>query len=266
MPTTYSLMKLRLAPLSAALALAGLAVLAPPAAAHTEADVVAVPAGSQATITFQPTHGCGSASTVEVDVQAPVGGATPTAVAGWTESATPGTDDTTTVSWKGGVLPTSASGAFPITFTAPDTVGELLVFPAVQVCENGEELAWIDGDPDGEYPAPRVLVLPAGASPASSIDDVPTDAPGRELLSEVVDVDNPGIDATTDESSNSSVAPPTSTTSTGATDAAPTTTTAAEVESSEDGTSPVVWFAVAAAIVVLGGAAFFFARRNSSGR
>ena len=67
----------------------------------------------------------------------------------------------------------------------------LLTFPAIQVCENGEELAWISGDPADEYPAPRVLVLPPGSEPAATLDDVPLDAPGRDQLVAVVDVDNP---------------------------------------------------------------------------
>ena len=84
--------------------------------------------------------------------------------------------------WTGNVLPADEEGAFPVEFTAPDTPGVLLTFPAIQVCENGEELAWISGDPADEYPAPRVLVLPAGSEPATTIDDVALDAPGRDQL------------------------------------------------------------------------------------
>jgi hypothetical protein len=115
------------------------------------------------------------------------------------------------LTWSGGELPADEIGEFPITFTVPDTVGELLVFPAIQDCANGEELAWIDGDPESEYPAPRLLVLDADAEPAESIDDVAEDAPGRDLLTEVIeDVDNPNaVTATTDVSDASTVAPST---------------------------------------------------------
>lgn len=173
------------------LAMIAAAILAPSAvAAHTETDLVAVPAGSEATVTLQPTHGCGDSPTIEVAIQAPVSGATGGAVDGWTVD-TAEEDGRTVVTWSGGSLPADQTGAFPVTFTAPDTPGELLVFPAIQVCENGEEMAWINGDPASDYPAPRVLVLAADATPASSIDEVPADAPGRDQLTEIIDVDNP---------------------------------------------------------------------------
>ncbi len=88
---------------------------------------------------------------------------------------------------------------------APDAVGELLTFPAVQTCANGEELPWISGDPADEFPAPRLLILPPGSQPAATIDDVPLDAPGREQLTAVIDVDNPA--ATTVPPAPTSAAP-----------------------------------------------------------
>ena len=176
------------------IAVAAAALLAPSlASAHTETDLVAVPAGSEATVTLQPTHGCGDSPTVEVAIQAPVGGAVGGEVEGWTVEAVEA-DGKTEVTWSGGSLPSDQAGAFPVTFTAPNTPGELLVFPAIQVCENGEEMAWINGDPASDYPAPRVLVLDADAVPASAIDDVPADAPGRDQLTEIIDVDDPGAD------------------------------------------------------------------------
>ena len=39
-----------------------------------------------------------------------------------------------------------------VTSQVPDTPGELLTFPSVRVCENGEELSWISGDPESEFP------------------------------------------------------------------------------------------------------------------
>lgn len=178
--------------LGALLAASALLAWASPVAAHTDTDLVAVAAGDDATLTLEPTHGCDGSPTVEVAIQAPVIGAVAGEVDGWTATST---DDpasgTTVLEWTGGSLPDDATGAFPVMFAVPDDVGQLLVFPSVQVCENGEELSWIDGDPDGEYPAPRVLVLAAGSEPATSIDDVPADAPGRDQLTAVVDVDNP---------------------------------------------------------------------------
>jgi uncharacterized protein YcnI len=192
-------LRTRTAAALATAALTALVTLAPaaPAAAHTETDLVAVPAGAEATITLRPTHGCDGSPTVEVAIQAPVEGAAAGEVSGWTARSEADGRGHTVLEWTGGSLPADETGAFPVTFTAPDTVGELLVFPSVQECEDGETLSWIDGDPAGEYPAPRLLVLAAGSEPAASIDDVPADAPGRDLLAAIVDVDNPAASTTT---------------------------------------------------------------------
>lgn len=159
--------------------------------AHTESDFVAVPAGSETTLTLRPTHGCGESPTVEVRIRAPFEDAIAEPVEGWTEHAEPDDEGNTIVSWTGGELPPDEAGAFPITFRVPDEVGELLVFPAIQHCANDEELAWIDGDPESEYPAPRILVLDADAEPAASLEDVAEDAPGRDQLTAILDLDNP---------------------------------------------------------------------------
>jgi periplasmic copper chaperone A len=165
--------------------------------AHTETDVVAVPASEEAAVTFRPQHGCGDSPTVAVLVRAPVADAVPEEVDGWQSSSSPDGQGNTVLEWSGGSLPSDQPGAFPVEFVAPDTVGSLLTFPAVQRCENGEELAWISGDPAAEYPAPRLLILAAGSAPAATIDDVALDAPGREQLVSIVDVDNPGATPTT---------------------------------------------------------------------
>jgi uncharacterized protein YcnI len=180
---------------------AGLVALsfAATASAHTDSDFVAVPAGSEATVRFKPTHGCGESPTVQVRVRAPLLDAEARPVDGWTESSEPDDEGNTVLTWSGGELPTDETGEFPITFIVPDTVGELLVFPAIQDCANDDELAWIDGDPESEYPAPRLLVLEAEAEPAEGLDDIADDAPGRELLTNVIeDIDNPnGVSAET---------------------------------------------------------------------
>ena len=115
-------------------------------------------------------------------VQAPVAGAQAGSVDGWTATATPDGAGNTVLEWTGGSLPADEAGAFPVEFTVPDAVGTLLAFPAVQRCANGDELAWIGTAPGDEFPAPQVLVLAAGSEPAATLDDVPADAPGRELL------------------------------------------------------------------------------------
>lgn len=219
--------------LAAAAAAAGAAALVGlgvgSASAHTESDYLAVPAGEEVTVNFRPTHGCEGSPTTAVAVRAPVAGATAGEVDGFTATAEPDGDQTV-LRWAGGLLPADEEGEFPVTFTVPDTVGQLLLFPAVQTCEVGE-LFWIDGDPEGEYPAVRLLVLAAGSEPAQNIDEVPADAAGRELLTAIADVDNPGdVGATTTVPA---------TTEAPATSAAPTTTTAATTTAAADATTTV---------------------------
>ena len=201
------------------------------ALAHTGADLVAVAAGDEAKVTLKPSHGCAGSPTVEVAVRAPVEGAIPGDVDGWTATGEPDGSGNTVLRWTGGSLPTDRTGAFPVTFTAPDTVGALLVFPSVQYCANGDELAWISGDPAAEFPAPRLLVLPAGSDEAETLDDVPADAPGRNQLIEVVDVDNPLAPSTT---------PPPVTTQPATTTAPATTPPATETASSSAAPTTVV--------------------------
>jgi uncharacterized protein YcnI len=122
--------------------------------AHTDTDVVGVPAGSEATVALRPTHGCGDSPTVTVRIRAPLEGARAVPVDGWQETATSDGAGNTVLEWTGGILPADVTGAFPVSFAAPDDPGRLLVFPAVQRCEDGEELAWINGDPTAQYPAP----------------------------------------------------------------------------------------------------------------
>jgi uncharacterized protein YcnI len=229
------------------------------AAAHTEADLVAVPAGGEATVTLRPTHGCGDSPTVSVLVRAPVEGARAEEVSGWTATSTPDGEGNTVLEWTGGSLPADQTGAFPLTFTVPDVVGELLTFPSVQRCASGEELAWIGGDPADEYPAPRLLVLPAGSEPAETIDDVPPDAPGRDQLTAVVDVDNPAAQATT------TTVPATTTTAGPSTTA--TTIAAADDGAGDDGDGGTGWLpavAVAALLAAAVGGGIAVVRRRSS--
>lgn len=247
-------------------------LLAAPSGAHTEADTVAVPAGAEATVSFAPNHGCDGSPTVAVSVRVPVGGATGGDVEGWTTTAEPDGDGNTEVRWTGGVLPDDATGAFPVTFTAPSTVGELLTFPAVQECEDGQELAWIDGDPEGEYPAPRLLILAEGSTAATSIDEVPADAPGRDQLTEIVDVDGhdqtEGEDDTEAEaeegSSDDAVTTEGEATDDGGTDDEAAATNVAVDDEDDGGSSAGLWIGVAVVAAAAVAGVVFLLRRNAA--
>jgi uncharacterized protein YcnI len=234
--------------------------------AHTEPDLVAIAAGENATLVFRPTHGCGDAATIEVAIRAPVADAVAGSVVGWEEMSTPDGPGHTILTWTGGILPSDTTGEFPMSFRVPDAVGELLVFPAVQICENTEELAWIDGDPEGAYPAPRILILPPGFESAATIDAVPPDAPGRDQLVQIVDVDNPSPTTTSTPTTTTTSTTSTSTTTTPATaptTSAPAVDTPAATDQTDDdgGTGGVVAGAAVAAII--GAAAVVALRRRS---
>src|SRR5690606_27889305 len=96
----------------------------PTAEAHTETDLVALPAGETGTIVFRPTHGCGDAGTVEVAIRAPIAGASAGSVTGWEAAAEADEQGNTVLTWSGGLLAADAVGAFPVEFAVPDQVGE----------------------------------------------------------------------------------------------------------------------------------------------
>jgi len=268
----------------AILAVAGSAAIAvsSSASAHTDTDLVAVPAGEDATVTFRPQHGCGDSPTIAVSVRAPVSGAQAEDVDGWTVSSTQDDQGRTVVEWSGGSLPPDQTGTFPIEFVAPDAVGELLTFPAVQTCANGEELAWISGDPATEFPAPRLLILAPGSPPAATFDDVPLDAPGRDQITAVVDIDNPGsttLAAAPESTAPASTAPattalpttelPTTAAATSAPVATDTDDTTLVLDTSpsdadgDDGSTSTVWIVVGLIVfVAIAVAAILAARRR----
>jgi periplasmic copper chaperone A len=273
-------------PLKVGLAAAAMALAvgagAGPVAAHTESEYAAVPAGEQITVNFAPTHGCSGSPTTEVSVRVPASGATAGDAEGFTSSVE-ADGDRTVLRWTGGLLPADEEGEFPITFTVPDTVGELLLFPTVQTCEVGE-VAWIDGDPDGEHPAVRMLVLAPGSEPAHTIDDVPADAPGRDLLSSIVDVDNPsaggttvapdttsppattvaGAGTTAPAAATSTPATADSTTVAPTTTDAATTTVAAEEDDDDSDAGTIVFVAVVLIVAIGAGVGILILRRRSA--
>lgn len=237
---------LRLGLIATTVAVAAL-LLPGTATAHADADVVAIAAGEQATVNFRPNHGCGESPTTEVAVRVPISGATGGDVEGWTWTANEDGAGRTVVEWTGGSLPTDVTGAFPVTFEVPDEVGELLLFPAVQTCENGEEYSWLNGDPESDNPVPRLLILPLGSPEAKSIDEVPQDAPGRQLLTAVVDTEPTTTTSTVPPSTSTTLGKTTTSTAAPATGAKPEGSTTEDSDSS--GSSGIV------AVVLVGGVA-----------
>jgi uncharacterized protein len=66
---------------------------------------------------------------------------------------------------------------FGMSFRVPEDVaeGDEILFPAQQVYSSGEEVGWVDPDPEGDTPAPRITIVAAeeeeAEEPAAATDD-----------------------------------------------------------------------------------------------
>lgn len=164
-------------PLTVAFAAAALfaGVLAAPAAAH----VTASPAEAHAPdfeIELHIDHGCAGSPTTAVRVRVPpeVADARAEPIPGW-EVEAPGDSGAgpAELAWVGGPLPDGRPQGFPLRGRFTAEAGEVVYFPVVQECEQGEQ-RWIDV-PDTleewdelEEPAPYVVLAfdPATTEPA----------------------------------------------------------------------------------------------------
>jgi periplasmic copper chaperone A len=143
-----------------------LLLVAGPAGAHVEPSVSQAGAGSFTTFSLHIGHGCDGegGDTAKVEVQLPDGidEATPQNISGWDASVANGV-----VTFEGGRLPHDQYLDFGLSVQMPDTPGETVLFPTIQTCESGEELAWIEETPEGgeepEHPAPAIEIVEASA-------------------------------------------------------------------------------------------------------
>lgn len=96
------------------------------------------------------------------------------------------TEHIASVTWSGGKIAPGEFEEFGVSFRVPETPGEDLVFPSIQTYSNGEVVRWI-GEPESEFPAPTVTVLPpeeeegggqTGTTTATTAEAEPTAASG----------------------------------------------------------------------------------------
>lgn len=188
------------------------AVLGSVAAAHAHVTVTpsTTAAGAHAILEVSVGHGCGDSPTTEITVQMPDGinSVTPTRNPLWevqkqVEAVDPPITDehgNETVERVASVtyttdkpLPEGYRDEFELSVTLPESVGDTLVFPVVQRCEEGES-AWTEVPEQGqsaedlELPAPSFTVTETeietsghGAAPAAdhpSADSGPEPASG----------------------------------------------------------------------------------------
>ena len=60
-------------------------------------------------------------------------------------------------------IPADGFDEFGVSFRVPEDLaeGDELLFPAQQVYSSGEEVGWVDPDPEGDTPAPRITIVAA---------------------------------------------------------------------------------------------------------
>jgi uncharacterized protein YcnI len=74
-------------------------------------------------------------------------------------------------------IPADGFDEFGVSFRVPEDLaeGDELLFPTQQVYSSGEEVAWVDPDPEGDSPAPRITIIAAeeeeAEEPAATTDD-----------------------------------------------------------------------------------------------
>ena len=173
--------------------------LAGPASAHVSPSISEAPAGSFQAVTFRIGHGCEGADgdTERVEIQMPEGveAATPQAIPGW--DATVDDAGPVVVTFAGGPLSHDQYLEFGVAVQMPDTPGETALFPTIQTCVSGEEIAWVEETPESgeepESPAPAVAITESTGDHhgGGGTDD---HAEGDEVAAETVASDDGGSD------------------------------------------------------------------------
>jgi uncharacterized protein YcnI len=174
----------RLGVVPAATAAIALALVAP-ASAHVSATPSSAVAGSSTIVTFSVGHGCEGSPTTKLEIQVPESVLSVTATRNpyyEVESTIVELDEPLTDSHGNEVtertasiaytattpLPDGQRDTFQLSFTVPDAEGEVLAFPTIQTCQEGET-AWTEVPAEGqdphelENPAPSFEILPASA-------------------------------------------------------------------------------------------------------
>ena len=175
-------------------AMACLALLTAPAAAHVTANPSQGPSGSYFYTEFSVGHGCDGSPTTALSVQIPPGveSVKPEVEPGWGIETETGpydepvelhgeeiTEGVVEVSWTGGPLPDDRLTRFGLSMKLPEgDPGETLYFPVVQQCEDGET-RWIqtpeEGGAEPDQPAPGIVLTAASGGHGDEAEDAHDD-------------------------------------------------------------------------------------------
>jgi uncharacterized protein YcnI len=153
-------------------------VAAPAAFAHVEVSPEAVPADSDAELTFRAPNEK-AIPFVKLAIQLPPGldEVTFEPKAGWT-----GTLTKQTMTWSGGKVQPEQFEEFKLIAHVPNKPGTELVFPAVQTYADGTTVHWI-GAPSSDTPAPRVTLEAAeSATPTTTTSSSNDSSDGHDGL------------------------------------------------------------------------------------
>jgi uncharacterized protein YcnI len=202
----------RLAALPVATATIALSLVAP-ASAHVTATPSTAAAGAYTVVTFSVGHGCEGSPTTKIEIQVPesVLSVAPTRNPFYEVEKTIEQLDEPVADAHGNEvtervasivytadtpLPEGQRDTFELSFQVPDAEGEMLTFPTVQTCEEGET-GWVEVPADGqdadelESPAPGFEITAAGAGGHG--DDASAepaaDEPAEESTDETVAAD-----------------------------------------------------------------------------
>jgi uncharacterized protein YcnI len=202
----------RLAALPVATATIALSLVAP-ASAHVTATPSTAAAGAYTVATFAVGHGCEGSPTTKIEIQVPesVLSVAPTRNPFYEVEKTIEQLDEPVADAHGNEvtervasivytadtpLPEGQRDTFELSFQVPDAEGEMLTFPTVQTCEEGET-GWVEVPADGqdadelESPAPGFEITAAGAGGHG--DDASAepaaDEPAEESTDETVAAD-----------------------------------------------------------------------------
>jgi uncharacterized protein YcnI len=158
--------------------------LVTPAGAHVTATPSTAAAGAYTVVTFSVGHGCEGSPTTRIEIQVPesVLAVTPTRNPYYEVEKTMVDLDEPVADAHGNEvtervgsivytadtpLPEGQRDTFELSFQLPDAEGEMLTFPTVQTCQEGET-GWVEVPAEGQdadeldSPAPGFEILPAG--------------------------------------------------------------------------------------------------------
>lgn len=150
-----------------------------PAGAHVLLDS-AQPAGDgSVTLTFSFDHGCTDSPTNSLTLELPPRSSilSVTQPDGWR-----GDVKARTVSWSGPGIPPNDQAKFTVKARLAGDVGQALLFPTEQGCENGDGYTWDDTNEAAERPAPRLIATAAVLDPELALAPIPVGGKGASAV------------------------------------------------------------------------------------